>query len=379
MSDAYPHGNLIRHIRQYPHLYLPDIQQRGLYALLAEALAYPLTQALAGRCSRISLALEHNRRVYLSDNSPGLDPYPIASVGLSPLEMHMLRRSLPPIAAAELAPLYGVGLPLVNALSQEMWVESRYDGALWGQGYSCGFPQTRPQRRRALELREGSGLLLRFTPDAGIFAQRDYHYDWLTRRLRELAFLVRGLELHLYDERIGLRDTFLGDEGLAGYVRYLNRGQTPLHQVVTGGGEIEAMTVGSSSQIVRIEFAFQYIDTAGRGELAFVNTQPTTGGMHQRALRAALLYEITRYARATGLLSPYDSPLSLQEVTYSLTAVVSLYHLYTRRGGQKIPTLPQQEVWKTMLSAVMEMLALMQRRNPQAMRRIVEQCLAWRR
>ncbi len=375
-----PPDDLIAQIRQRPEVYVGTRGSEGLHELIYEALVYSLKEALVKRCTRLDITLNYDYQIIVSDNSSGIDTRLIAALGISFLELKLTRRSTDRHQGMEAHPLYGLGLPVINALSQVFTAEVRRDGFLWRQEYCYGEKQTPVMRVRSLLPNESTGLTLRFKPDFEIFEQHELDYAALALRLRMIAFLVPDLEVTLKDERIGLRDHFHYLNGLRELTRFLNRGQVLLHDPIYGIEEIETLMIDSWSYTVRVEIAFQYILSGAGTQRIFVNTLRATANPEaQRGLRAGLLWVLNRYARKQGLLREADAELNVNEISVGLTAVISIYHLYTSTGNQKLARMLQQNTWDAALRATINAVTLLERQRPQELRRIVEHVLQRRR
>jgi DNA gyrase subunit B len=376
--SPFPEQNLIAHIREQPEKFVGNRGQAGLHELLLESLVYSLKEALSKNCTQLTITLDYDQHVTVEDNSPGIDTRIAVHPDITFLEVKLNRRSTDHHQGMEAHPLYGVGLPVVNALSESFTVEVRRDGYLWRQEYCYGEKQTPVMRVRLLAPNESTGLTLRFKPDFEIFDRHNFDYTLLHQRLREIAYLVPDLEIILKDDRIGLVDHLRQPDGLRGFIRFLNRGHVVVHSPIYGAEEIETLSVDSWSYTVRVEIAFQYIASAGF-EQVFVNTVKSNNITAERALRTALMWSLNRTARQQGLFSRAEPEFSIYDINRGLTAVISIYHLYTSTGKQNLPRMLQQNTWDAALRAMIQSLSLYERHRPEDLRAIALQVLDRRR
>jgi DNA gyrase subunit B len=374
----FPDQNLIAHIRQHPEMYVANRALGGLHGLVLEALVYSLKEALSKNCTQLTITLDYDQQVIIEDNSPGIDTRIITQPNLTFLEIKLTKRSTDHHQGMEAHPLYGVGLPVVNALSESFTVEVRREGYLWRQEYCYGEKQTPVMRVRLLAPNERNGLTLRFKPDFEIFDRQNFDYALLRQRLREIAFLVPDLAITLKDDRIGLRDHLHYPDGLRGFLRFLNRGHIVIHTPIYGTEEIETLSINSWSYTVRVEFAFQYVSYAEGFQEIFVNTVKSTNATALRALRAVLLWTLNRTARQHGWLGSSEPDFSIYDINYGLTTIISIYHLYTSTGKHNLSQMLQQNTWDAALRATVNSLNLMERHRPETLRAIAMQMIAHR-
>ncbi|MFN8376710.1 MAG: ATP-binding protein [Anaerolineae bacterium] len=371
--------DLIAHIRQRPQIYVGGTGQNALHELLYEALVFSLKEAISKNCTTLNVTLGFDQQVTIEDDSLGIDPKPIDASGITFLELKLTRRSTERHHGMETHPLYGIGLPVVNALSQAFTIEVRRDGHLWRQEYCNGEKHTPVMCVRLLTSSEKHGLTLHFKPDFEILEQNNFDYAAIAMRLRIIAFLMPDLTITLKDERIGLRDQFNYREGLKDFARFFNRGQILLHDPIYGIEEIETMAPGQWSYTVRVEVACQFIASGGGMQRVFVNTQRANNPVVERAARAGILWALNRFARKHLLLKSDAPDLNVTEITYGLTTVISIYHLYSSTGNQRLAQMLQQNTWDAALRATINAFLLVERQRPQELRRIVDSILNRRR
>ncbi|MEA2276110.1 MAG: gyrase subunit [Solirubrobacteraceae bacterium] len=306
-------------VRKRPGMYIGSTGVRGLHHLVWEVVDNSVDEALAGNCSQVDVVVHPDNSVTVSDDGRGIpvaimekEQKPAVEVVLTVL--HAGGKFGDGGGYKVSGGLHGVGVSVVNALSESLKVEVRRDGHAWMQDYERGAPQG--------ELRKGeptkaTGTTISFLPDAEIFESLDFDFSILEQRLRETAFLTRGLRISLTDERSGgNRVEFQYDGGIEDFVRYLNENKEPIHKkVIFFEGE---------SDEGGVEVAMQWNGSYQESVFSFANNINThEGGAHLSGFRSALTRTLNRYAREKGLLKEKDENLSGEDVREGLTAVIS--------------------------------------------------------
>jgi len=263
--------------------------------------------------------------------------------------------------------LHGVGVSVVNALSEWLEVEITRDGKRYHQRYERGIKNT---ELVVLGEAEGSGTKVTFLPDHEIFAERTYSFETLNNRIRELAFLNKGLEITLTDEREdGTEEAHCYEGGLAEFVTYVRGARHPLHEKV--------VYFEASREEADIELALQYDDGFSENTHTFVNNINThEGGSHLTGLKAALTRTINDYARKNGIFKKPDESLSGDDVREGLTCILSVKVMEPQFEGQTKTKLGNSEVRGAVETAVNEHLAIFLDENPKAARAIIEKSLS---
>jgi DNA gyrase subunit B len=262
--------------------------------------------------------------------------------------------------------LHGVGVSVVNALSEWMRVESARDGSVWGQEYTRGKPTTSVQKVGPSNGRRGTTTQFRADPD--MFETTDYSFETISQRLRESAYLTKGVWITLRDERLDRERSFYFEGGLVSFVRHLNRNKEVLHNRPIYCEKREGSTT--------VEVALQYNDTYTENVLAFANNINTVdGGTHVTGFRAALTSSLNDWARRAGVLKDADGNLSGDDVREGLTAVVSVKLTEPQFEGQTKAKLGNAEVKGQVQTAVAEAIGQYLDENPGDGRRIIEKCL----
>src|SRR6476620_3956382 len=306
-------------VRKRPGMYIGSTGIRGLHHLVYEVVDNSVDEALAGHCSRVDVTIHPDNSVTVSDDGRGIPVSKMAKEKKSALEvvltvLHAGGKFGDGGGYKVSCGLHGVGVSVVNALSESLIVEVRRDGYVWKQEYERGAPQ--------YDLRKGeasneTGTTISFLPDAEIFESLDHDFSILEQRLRETAFLTRGLAISLTDERSGgNKAEFRYEGGIEDFVRYLNEGKEPIQKkVIFFEGESDEGAV---------EVAMQWNGSYQESVFSFANNINThEGGSHLSGFRSALTRTLNRYARDKGLLKEKDENLSGEDVREGLTAVIS--------------------------------------------------------
>jgi DNA gyrase subunit B len=266
--------------------------------------------------------------------------------------------------------LHGVGVSVVNALSEWCEVEVLKNGRIYFQRYERGKPTGPMQSREADKSRKGSGTRTQFKPDATIFTDTTFHYDTLAGRMRELAFLNSGLKIDVVDEPAGKSHSFLAKGGILEFIKYLNQNKEPLHsKPVYFSRERDGN--------VSIEIAFQYNDGYVESVYSFVNNINTIeGGTHLIGFRSALTRTLTNYAEREGLTRNLKASVTGEDVREGLTAIVSVKMQNPQFEGQTKTKLGNSEIKGVVESVVGEGLREYFEENPPVARKIIEKMMA---
>ncbi|HEX7299307.1 MAG TPA: DNA topoisomerase (ATP-hydrolyzing) subunit B [Solirubrobacteraceae bacterium] len=306
-------------VRKRPGMYIGSTGLRGLHHLVYEVVDNSVDEALAGVCSNVEVTIHPDNSVTVVDDGRGIPVATMEKEGRPAVEvvltvLHAGGKFGDGGGYKVSGGLHGVGVSVVNALSESLIVEVRRDGHTWTQDYDRGVPRA--------DLRKGeptkqTGTKISFLPDAEIFESLDFDFSILEQRLRETAFLTRGLRIALTDERSGGNHVeFQYDGGIEDFVRFLNENKEPIHKkVIFFEGESEEGAV---------EVAMQWNGSYQESVFSFANNINThEGGAHLSGFRSALTRTLNRYARDKGLLKEKDENLSGEDVREGLTAVIS--------------------------------------------------------
>ena len=309
-------------VRKRPGMYIGSTGVRGLHHLVYEVVDNSVDEALAGFCTRVNVTIHPDNTITVVDDGRGIpvalhekEGRPAVEVVLTVL--HSGGKFGDGGGYKVSGGLHGVGVSVVNALSERLHVEVRRDGHVWAQEYARGKPQEALQRGEALASTDDTGTSVTFAPDADIFEALDFDFLTLEERLRETAFLTRGLYISLTDERgEGASVEFRYEGGIEDFVTYLNQSKEPVSdKVVYFAGETDEGAV---------EVAMQWNKSYQESIFSFANNINThEGGTHLSGFRSALTRTLNRYAREKGMLKDKEENLAGEDVREGLTAVIS--------------------------------------------------------
>ncbi|HAG07193.1 MAG TPA: DNA topoisomerase IV subunit B, partial [Peptococcaceae bacterium] len=297
-------------------MYIGSTGPRGLHHLVYEVVDNSIDEALAGYCDRIEVTVHPDNSVTVTDNGRGIPVDIHPQVGRPALEVVLTRLH----AGGKFGGrgykvsggLHGVGVSVVNALAEWLEVRVRRHNRLYTQRFARGEPVTELEERGPAE---GTGTEVTFRPDPRIFKEIAFDYDTLAQRLRELAFLNRGVTIVLRDERNGKTATFCNEGGIKDFVTYLNRHKEALPP--------EPVYFGAEREGILVEIALQYTDAEREQILSYANTIRTVdGGTHEAGFRAALTRVVNDYAKKYNLFK--NGPLGGEDIREGLTAVISV-------------------------------------------------------
>ncbi len=355
-------------VRKRPGMYIGSTGTDGLHHMVYEIVDNSIDEALAGFCSRIELTIEPEGGIRIIDDGRGIpiDIHPVEKI--SALEVVMTRLhaggKFDKGSYKVSGGLHGVGAAVVNALSEWCEVEVFRDGWSYFQRYERGIPLNPIEKRGSTEL---SGTQTRFFPDSQVFDEIDFSFDVLSRRLRELAFLNKGVKIILSDERPMRQQTrtFKFDGGLKSFVEYLNRSKTPLHK--------EPIWFESEREGVMVEVALQYNNGYNETLFSFVNNINTReGGTHITGFRAALTRTINDLMKDSKHAKKMDDTLSGEDSREGLTGILSVKVPEPQFEGQTKGKLGNSEVRGIVEKIVGEQLNLWFEDKPQIVDIILE-------
>ncbi|MHB8305429.1 MAG: DNA topoisomerase (ATP-hydrolyzing) subunit B [Vulcanimicrobiaceae bacterium] len=357
-------------VRKRPGMYIGNTAERGLHQLVYEAVDNAVDEALAGYAKNVSVILYKGGACSVEDDGRGI-----------PVDMHA-EEKMPAVEVVMTilhaggkfgkggykvaGGLHGVGISVVNALSEEMVTRVKRDGYQYEIRFSRGLTT---QKLKRLGRAEGQGTYQWFKPDTEMFETTEFHWDVLAKRLRELAFLNRGLAIVLRDERGDqLRErTFKFDGGIISFVEWLNEKKDPLHPIVSTHNERDG---------VDVEVAMQWTDTYNELIYSYANNINTTeGGMHLTGFRTAISNAVNAYARKRGMLKESESNLSTDDCMEGLTAVVSVKLVDPQFEGQTKTKLGNAKVRNIVYGLLNERLDFFFEENPKFARAIVDKCM----
>ena len=354
-------------VRKRPGMYVGDTSTRGLHQIAFEAVDNAVDEALAGYCKNIDVTIHTDGSLSVEDDGRGIPVDIIASEGKPAIEVVMTvlhaGGKFDQLGYKVSGGLHGVGISVTNALSEWMITRVKRDGKLYEQKFTRGIPAS---KLKIVGTAEGTGTLQHFKPDSQVFSTLDYSFDILQQRLRELAFLNRGLRINLADERADKRQTFQYEGGIKSFVEHLNKNKGPLHDV--------RYIVGERGQIA-VEVALQYNEGYIENMLAYANNIHTVdGGTHVAGFRSALTRVLNNYAKKNGILKESEANLSGEDVREGLTVVISVKIPNPEFEGQTKAKLGSAEARGAVDEVVAESLSYYLEENPGAARKLVEKC-----
>jgi DNA gyrase subunit B len=360
-------------VRKRPAMYIGDIGERGLHHLVYEVVDNSVDEALAGYCTEISVVIETDGSVTVTDDGRGIPVDMHATMKKPALEVVMTTLhaggKFDSKSYKVSGGLHGVGVSVVNALSAWCEVEVLKDGMLYSQRYEGGKPTGAMKSWAAEKGRKGSGTTTRFLPDVKIFTEPQFHFDTLAGRMRELAFLNSGLTIKLADRRTGKSHDYVYKGGIVEFVRFLNQNKDALHS--------KPITFSRERDKISVDVALQYNDTYQESVYTFVNNINTVeGGTHLIGFRSALTRSLTNYADKEGMTARAKISVSGEDVREGLTAVISIKMQDPQFEGQTKTKLGNSEVKGIVESTVGEGLREFFEENPPVVRKIIEKMLA---
>jgi len=356
-------------VRKRPGMYIGSTDARGLHHLVWEVVDNSIDEAMAGYATKITVQIAVDGLVTVEDDGRGV-PVGRHKSGIDALEVvHTILH-----AGAKFEQggykvsggLHGVGVSVVNALSEWMRVESARDGLIWSQEYVRGKPTTKVIRMGPAGTRRGTRTA--FRADAEMFEETDYSYETISQRLRESAYLNKRVWITFIDDRHDRERSFYFEGGLMSFVRHMNRNK----EVLT----LRPIYVERKEGQTAVEVALQYNDTYTENVLAFANNINTVdGGTHVTGFRAALTSSLNDWAHKAGILKTSDPNLSGDDVREGLTAVISVKLPEPQFEGQTKAKLGSAEVKGQVQAVLADGLIQYLEENPGDGRRIIEKCL----
>ncbi len=356
-------------VRKRPAMYVGDTSAYGLHHLVYEAVDNAVDEAMGGYCDSIKVILHSDGSCSVGDNGRGIPVDTHKETGKSAAEVVLtvlhaggkFEHSAYKVSGG----LHGVGISVVNALSEWLDLEIRRDGKAWTQRYEYGAPQgdLAPGEKTSKH-----GTVIRFKPDSKIFEETAFSFDTLSNRLRELAFLNKGLKIVIEDERDERTHTFLYKGGIIEFIKHLNQNKTPVHP--------KLLFFEGKKDNIEVEVALQYNDGYQESVFSFANNINTReGGTHLTGFRAALTGQISTYAQAQGYLKTFKGAVTGDDVREGLTAVVSVRIPDPQFEGQTKAKLGNSEVKGLVQQIVNDRLAEAFEEDPTTARKIADKCV----
>ena len=361
-------------VRKRPAMYIGDIGKRGLHHLVSEVVDNSIDEALAGYCTKVVVVLNADGSVTIEDDGRGIpvdihkeEKRPAVEVVMTILHAGgKFDKGSYKVSGG----LHGVGVSVVNALSEWLWVDVKRDGKIHHQDYKRGDPQN---ELKVIGTANTTGTTVCFSPDSTIFKTITFEYNIIAERLRELAYLNSGIEIVLKDERKedGEADIFKFNGGLSDFVQYLDVNNNPLHEKV--------ITVSKEDGEVPVEVAMRYGNTYNENILTFVNNINTIeGGTHLSGFRSALTRAMNNHATKNNLIKGSKNEkitLSGEDFREGLTAIISIKVAEPQFEGQTKTKLGNSDVKGIVDTAVYEGILDFLEQNPSIGRRVIEKAV----
>ena len=366
-------------VRKRPGMYIGSTGERGLHHLVYEIVDNSVDEALAGHCDRITVELLDGGGCRVADNGRGIPVAMHPTEGVSSLTLVLTVLH----AGGKFGSggykvsggLHGVGSSVVNALSARLIAEVRRDGYHWRQSFTLGTPDAPVER---LEESHDTGTTITFFPSSEIFESTNFNYETLSTRLREMAFLNKGLRIEMVDRRKDhvdddgrpIRDEFWYANGLVDFVRYLTGSREPLTSVI----DVEAHSVDLG---MGVELAMQWNTGYGSSLHTFANTINThEGGTHEEGLRAALTLTVNKWGETWGLIRKKEDRVGNEDIREGLTAILSIKISEPQFEGQTKTKLGNTEARGFVQKVVNDRLGDWMERNPSEGKEIVRKAIA---
>ncbi|MBZ4666670.1 DNA topoisomerase (ATP-hydrolyzing) subunit B [Mahella sp.] len=357
-------------VRKRPGMYIGSTGSRGLHHLVYEVVDNSIDEVLAGFCDTIKIIIHKDNSITVEDNGRGIPVGIHPKTGRSAVEVALTMLH----AGSKFGGggykvsggLHGVGVSVVNALSEWLIVTVKQNGHIYRQRYERGKPVT------DLEMigdTDETGTTISFKPDYQIFEELEYNYDTLRNRFREMAFLNKEVTIILIDERDEKKEEFHYEGGIVSFVEYLNKNKSPLHK--------EAIYISGMRDDVQVEVAIQYNDSYAESVYAFANNIETPeGGTHLSGFRSAMTKVINDYARKLNMLKPNEPSLSGDDVREGLTAIISVKLSDPQFEGQTKEKLGNSEVRGIVDSIVSDGLSTYFEEHPSVTKTIIEKAIS---
>lgn len=365
----------MEHVRLRPSMYIGDVGIRGLHHLVYEVVDNSIDEAMAGYCDTVTVIINEDNSISVEDNGRGIPTGIHKKEGVSALEVVMTKigaggkfdKDTYKVSGG----LHGVGVSCVNALSNHLKAEVYREGKVFVQEYEKGKPLYPVKEIGTSDKR---GTIVTFTPDDTIFSERIYSYETLSKRLRELSFLNKGLTLSIEDKRVvdekgeTLKETFLSKEGLKEFVQFLDSTREPIIE--------EVIHMEGEKNGVPVEVAMVYNTSYSENIFSYVNNINThEGGTHLSGFRRGLTSTLKKYADESGLLDKLKFEISGDDFREGLTAIVSVKVGEPQFEGQTKTKLGNREVNAPVSQAVSQMLTDYLEEHPNDAKTIIQKVI----
>ena len=366
----------IEHVRMRPSMYIGDVGMRGLHHLVSEVVDNSIDEAMAGYCDSIKVIIEEDGSISIEDNGRGIPVDMHKKEGISALEVVMTKigagGKFDKDSYKVSGGLHGVGVSVVNALSSQLKASVYRNGKIWEQDYEKGKSLYPVKQVGTTDLK---GTKITFSPDPEIFQESTvFKFETLQKRLRELAFLNKGIKISITDKRAKdedgntLHEEYYSEEGLKEFVRFLDDTREPLI------GDVIAME--SEKNDIPVEVAMIYNNSYAENLYSYVNNINThEGGTHLSGFRRGLTTTLKKYADASGMLDKLKFEITGDDFREGLTAIVSVKVSHPQFEGQTKTKLGNREVTSAVSQSVSEMLEIYLEENPNDAKTIVQKVI----
>jgi DNA gyrase subunit B len=360
----------LEHVRKRPAMYIGDVSSRGLHHLAYEVIDNSIDEALAGFCDKISLVINKDGSVTVEDNGRGIPAGPHPTEKKSTLEVVMTQlnaggkfnRDSYKVSGG----LHGVGVSVVNALSEYLEVTVYWDGKIFYQKYKRGEPVA--SVKETGKVKNKTGTKVTFFPDPQIFKSTAFKYETIEDRLRELAYLNKDLTIVIKDERSGNENEFKFKGGLVDFVKYLDEDEKSFSG--------KPIYISGEKENIQVEIAFQYNESYNENIYTFVNNINThEGGTHLEGFKAALTRTLNNYGLKNGLIKSDKMTLTGDDFREGITAVISAKIPEPQFEGQTKTKLGNSEVKGIVQNICGEQLTEYLETNPSVARKIIDKCV----
>ncbi|MBO8170011.1 MAG: DNA topoisomerase (ATP-hydrolyzing) subunit B [Thermoanaerobacteraceae bacterium] len=374
INDAYNASQIqvlegLEAVRRRPGMYIGSTSSRGLHHLVYEIVDNSIDEALAGYCDRIKVVIHQDNSITVTDNGRGIPVDIHEKTGKPAVEVALTMLHAGGKFGGNgykvAGGLHGVGLSVVNALSEWLEVKVKRNGNIYHQKFARGKVKS---DLRVVGKAKGTGTEVHFKPDAEIFDTLEFNYDTLANRLRELSFLNKGVKITLKDERTDRSETFLHNGGIVDFIKYLNKNKNPIHS--------KPIYFEAERDEVQIEIALQYHDGYVDNIYSFANNIHThEGGTHEVGFKTALTRVVNDYARKHNILKENNNNFTGEDIREGLTAVISVKVKEPQFEGQTKTKLGNSEVRGIVETFVGENLGTYLEENPSVAKKITEKAL----
>jgi len=357
-------------VRRRPGMYIGSTGPKGLHHLVYEVVDNSIDEAMAGYCDSIRVVIHKDNSITVEDNGRGIPIKPHPKVKRPAVEVVLTMLHAGGKFGGQgykvSGGLHGVGVSVVNALSEWLVVKVKRHGRIYTQRYERGKPVT--------ELKEGeptqeTGTIITFKPDPEIFEDINFNYEVLCQRLRELAFLNKSLKIEIVDERTNKSNTYKYDGGIVSFVKYVNRNKDVLHK--------EPLYFEGEKDGSHVEVAIQYTTSYTENIFSFANNINThEGGTHLSGFKIALTRTVNDYARKNNFLKENEDNLIGDDIREGLTAVVSVKTFNPQFEGQTKTKLANSEIRGIVDSIVAQGVGDYLDQNPSIAKKIIEKCIS---